>query len=49
MSLLLIEVPLSAYCYGSNIGSRQSEEEHNGGGKEGLQEIVGAAAVKTRQ
>lgn len=49
VSLLLIEVPLSAYCYGSNIWSRQSEEEHNGGGKEGVQEIVGAAVVKTRQ
>lgn len=49
VSLLLIEVPLSAYCYCSNIWSRQSEEEHNGGGKEGVQEIVGAAVVKTRQ
>lgn len=49
VSLLLIEVPLGAYCYGSNIWSRRSEEEHNGGGKEGVQETVGAAVVKTRQ
>lgn len=49
VSLLLIEVPLSAYCYGSNIWSRQSEEEHNGGGTEAVQELVGAAVVKTRQ